>query len=125
MTSSSDTMSMYARPGPTPTRPSRLVILGASGVGKSTLAERVARLRDCPHVELDALHWEPNWTPADPAAFRARITAATADDAWVVSGNYLAATRDTLWPRADTLVWLDYSLPRAFWQTLRRTARRR
>src|SRR5436305_799712 len=40
----------------------RLVVVGTSGSGKTTLAREIARRRALPHVELDALHWGPNWT---------------------------------------------------------------
>ncbi|MEX0750068.1 MAG: adenylate kinase, partial [Dehalococcoidia bacterium] len=77
-----------------------------------------------PHVELDALHWEPAWTPAAPADFRARVEAALAGDAWVVDGGY-AQVRDLTWGRAEHVIWLDYSMPRALWQVTLRTFRRR
>jgi hypothetical protein len=47
----------------------------------------------------------------------------TALPAWVMDGNYSKA-RDIGWPRADTLVWLDYPAWTVFWRLLRRTLRR-
>jgi hypothetical protein len=62
-------------------------------------------------VELDELNWGPNWTPFDNATFRERVAAATSGDAWVVDGNYGGrGARDIIWPRADTVVWLDLPL---------------
>jgi adenylate kinase family enzyme len=108
-------------------RPQRIVIIGTTGTGKSTLAERLASLLDARFVELDALFHGPNWTPAEPAVFRARITDATATPRWTAAGNYRSMTEDILWRRADTIVWLDYAFPhvmwRLFWRTLRRSAR--
>jgi adenylate kinase family enzyme len=74
-------------------------------------------------VELDALFWGAAWTPAEPAVFRARVEAAIAGPAWVVAGNY-GAVRDLLWARADTIVWLDYSLPLVLGRLTARTLRR-
>jgi DNA helicase HerA-like ATPase len=87
----------------------RLIVIGTSGAGKTTLAKTLASLLGSPFVELDALHWDPNWTPAPPETFRARVAAATAGERWVVDGGY-SAVRDLLWPRADTLIWLDYPI---------------
>ncbi len=101
----------------------RVVVIGATGVGKSTLAERLARGLDVPFVELDALFWGPQWTPAPAEDFRARVAAATASPAWVVAGNY-GAVRDLLWPRADTIVWLDYSFPVVLGRLTARTLHR-
>lgn len=98
-------------------------MVGATGVGKSTLAEGLAHGLDVPFVELDALFWGPAWTPAAPADFRARVDAATASPAWVIAGNY-RAVRDLLWPRADTIVWLDYPFPLVLGRLAARTLRR-
>jgi len=63
------------------------VVVGTSGSGKTTFARRLAAGLGIPHVELDALHWEPEWTEATDEVLRARVAEATAQDAWVVDGN--------------------------------------
>jgi adenylate kinase family enzyme len=88
----------------------RIILIGSSNSGKSTLAERIAAHRDVPFIELDALHWEPNWTEADPDVFRERVRGAIEPDAWVMAGNYITQQQTVSWPRADTIVWLDLSL---------------
>ena len=97
----------------------RIVIVGTTGSGKTTLATQLARHLDVPRIELDALHWGPNWTPAPREQFRAGVAAATSAPAWVADGNY-GAIRDLLWPRADTIVWLDYPLAVNLWRLTRR-----
>jgi adenylate kinase family enzyme len=101
----------------------RVVIVGSSGAGKSTLAVELARRLGVPHVELDALHWGPNWTSTPTAILRPRVEAALAGDGWIVSGNYLTL-RQTVWSRADTIVWLDYPMALVMRWVLRRTVRR-
>ncbi|MEW6283544.1 MAG: adenylate kinase, partial [Candidatus Eremiobacterota bacterium] len=101
----------------------RIHVVGVTASGKSTMARRLADRQGVPHVELDALYWEADWTPARPADFRDRVERALAGEAWVVDGSYLMI-RDLIWSRADTVVWLDFSLPRILWQLLRRTLRR-
>ncbi|MGI8589260.1 MAG: AAA family ATPase [Chloroflexia bacterium] len=101
----------------------RIVVVGSSGSGKTTLARLLSRQLDLPHVELDALHWEPGWVEASLPAFRERVAASLSNDAWVVDGNY-SRVRDISWPRADTIVWLDYSLPVILARLARRTFRR-
>ena len=101
----------------------RIAIVGSSCAGKTTLARQLADLHGISHVELDALHWNPNWQPTPTAEFRELAAAALAGDRWMVDGNY-RVVRDIVWSRADTIVWLNYRFPLVFWRALRRTAHR-
>jgi adenylate kinase family enzyme len=101
----------------------RIVVVGTSGAGKTTLAKTIAATLAIPHIELDALHWEAGWQPlsrTDPGEFVRRVASATAGDAWVVDGNY-AMVREVTWGRATHLVWLDYSRKLIMWRVIRRT----
>src|SRR5258707_6903983 len=98
----------------------RIVIIGSTSSGKSTLAERLAKRFNLNSIDLDALHWEPNWTEAPLEVFRKRVETSIQAPAWVVAGNY-HIVRDLIWPQAEVVIWLDYSLPRIFWQLTRRT----
>jgi len=40
----------------------RINVIGTSGSGKSSFSKRLAEKLDVPYIELDALHWKPNWT---------------------------------------------------------------
>ena len=107
----------------------RIVVVGSTGSGKTTLASQLAARLGIPHVELDALYWEPNWTEADGEVFQERVRWALTGDAWVADGNYgSVGAREIAWGRAKTIVWLDYALPlimrRLTWRTLRRVFRR-
>jgi adenylate kinase family enzyme len=108
---------------PLPSPPSRVVVIGMSGAGKTTLAKAIARRLGVPHVELDALHWGPNWSLPTVEGFREKVSAALAGERWVTDGNY-SAVRDLVWGRAEMLVWLDYSLPVVMAQLTRRTLKR-
>lgn len=101
----------------------RIVVVGSTGAGKTSLATALSSRLGIPHVELDSLHWEADWTPASTPAFRVRVSEALASDAWVVDGNY-GSVRDLVWPRAETIVWLDYGLPIIMWRLTRRTLQR-
>ena len=98
----------------------RIAVVGVTGCGKTTFAAALAAALDLVHMELDALHWEPDWIPADLAVFRDRVARALAGDRWVADGNY-GKVRDLVWGRADTVIWLDYSFPLVFARLGRRT----
>lgn len=101
----------------------RWVVVGTTSSGKSTLARRLSQQLGLDFIELDALHWQANWTPATSEDFRSSVEDATRSNAWVVAGNY-SEVRDLIWPQAQAVVWLDYPFPVVFWRLLTRTLRR-
>ena len=101
----------------------RVVVVGTSGAGKTTLAGELARVLDVSHVELDAYRHGPNWTETPDDIFRQKVSDALTGYDWVVDGNYSVA-RDIVWARATTLVWLDYPFYVTFSRLFRRTMRR-
>lgn len=110
---------------PAAVRLQRVLVVGISGAGKSTLARSIAAARDLPYVELDDLFWGPGWEPKPSCEFKALVAQAIAGERWVVDGNY-SAVRETLWPQAQAVVWLNVprrtALWRVFWRCLRRIA---
>ena len=83
----------------------RIVVVGTSGAGKTTMAKNIASALHLPCIELDRLHWEPNWealTETNPDEFVRRVSTAISADAWVSDGNY-AVVRDLIWRRAS--IW--------------------
>jgi adenylate kinase family enzyme len=98
----------------------RIVVVGTTGSGKTTLARNLASRLGLPHVELDALNWGPDWTERPVEEFQADLDRATAGPAWVADGNYRRAG-NLHWARADTVVWLDYPLGLILWRLWWRT----
>jgi adenylate kinase family enzyme len=107
---------------PLPGRPRRVLVAGTSGAGKTTLARTVAARLGCPHVELDALHHGPGWTPR--AEFEADVDRFTAGPAWATEYLY-PAVRELLLDRADLLIWLDLPRGLVMRRVIRRTVTRR
>lgn len=97
----------------------RIVIIGRTGSGKTTLARELAAALGVPHVELDSLYFGPNFSTVPLSVLRERTSAAIAGDRWVTDGNK-SAVRDLVWPRADTIIWLDYSFVVSLWRLGRR-----
>jgi adenylate kinase family enzyme len=101
----------------------RISVVGTSGSGKTTMARRLAERLGFEHVELDSLHWGPDWTPTPRELFRERVAEALGGRTWTTDGNY-SSVRDIVWNRADTVVWLDYSLDVVMGRVIQRTIRR-
>ncbi|HSR40853.1 MAG TPA: hypothetical protein VLL48_01745, partial [Longimicrobiales bacterium] len=92
-----------------PGRPSRWLVVGSAGAGKSVFCRRLGTLLDLPVVHLDRLYWEPGWTPAPDEVWLRRLDEALARPSWIVDGNY-GATLPRRLRRAEAVVFLD--LPR-------------
>jgi adenylate kinase family enzyme len=101
----------------------RIVVVGNSGSGKSTLAARIAERIGAPHVELDSIRHQANWVELPDESFVAEVEERTRGGRWVVDGNY-PMVREVVWPRADTVVWLDPPRSVVMKRVLLRTLRR-
>jgi adenylate kinase family enzyme len=104
----------------------RVVVVGSSGSGKTTVARALAERLRAHYVELDALHHiGPSWTEATADELRKAVTQELAGrERWVVDGNYYGKLGDLVLRQADTVVWLDLSLRTCLARLWSRTTRR-
>jgi adenylate kinase family enzyme len=85
----------------------RIVIIGATGSGKSYLAEQIGRDLHLPVTDLDEHFWLPGWQPETITMFHTKVAAIATQPAWILTGNY-SQVRELIWPAADCIIWLDY-----------------
>lgn len=105
----------------------RILVVGVTGAGKSTLARAVGARLGMPYHEMDGLYFKgPSWTVNE--SFTKDVLALTAEPRWIIDSLGYPEVRDTLWTRADTVIWLDYprrvTMPRVLRRSLKRTATR-
>lgn len=98
----------------------RIVVIGTSCSGKTTVGRQLSRILDIKFVELDAVNWLPGWQMRSTEEFRQIIGDVAAEEKWVIDGNY-KTVRDIVWPRATHIIWLNYSFISVFRQALART----
>jgi adenylate kinase family enzyme len=101
----------------------RVVVIGTSCSGKTTLARRLAEMLGTTHIELDSIHWKPNWRPRLDEEFRRLTAEAILPERWVADGNY-NQVRDIVWVKAATIIWLNYPFHVVMWRALSRTLKR-
>lgn len=104
-------------------RPNRFVVQGASGSGKTTMAVALAERLNFPHLELDGLFHQPNWTPLELEKFRSTVEEFTEQPQWVIDGNY-RHVRDIVWGKADVIAFIDLPKSRVMYRVTKRTLRR-
>ncbi|MEU6349028.1 adenylate kinase [Streptomyces sp. NPDC047072] len=105
----------------------RILVVGVTGAGKSTLARAVSDRLGMPYHEMDALYFKgPSWTVND--RFTEDVSSLAAEPRWIIDSLGYPEVRDLLWTRADTVIWLDYprrvTMPRILRRSLKRTVTR-
>ena len=103
----------------------RVSVIGSSGSGKTTTARALAERMGVPWLELDSVFHQPGWQPRPDPEFQADVESFVDGDGWVVDGNYTShGVAQIVWPRADTIVWLDPRRAVVMGRVIRRTVRR-
>jgi adenylate kinase family enzyme len=95
--------------GAPPSSMRRILVIGAGGAGKSTLAAQIGARLGLPVVHLDAMYWRAGWVPIPAPEWRETVARLVRQPAWVMDGNY-GGTLDARLAACDTVVFLD--LPR-------------
>jgi adenylate kinase family enzyme len=89
----------------------RIIVVGTSGCGKTTLANNLSKALGIPCIDLDDHYWLPGWQKRNTEEFYTIIEELTKGKLWIISGNY-SEVRHLTWARCDTVIWLDYSMLR-------------
>jgi adenylate kinase family enzyme len=103
--------------------PSRILVYGVTGSGKTTLAARIGERLHLPWHSVDDLMWDHGWVLVPEPEQRVRVTAICAGDAWVLDSAY-GSWKDVPLARADLVIGLDFPRWLSLGRLLRRTVRR-
>ncbi len=102
-------------------KPGKILVVGVTNAGKTTMARRISSILGLPYIELDELFWGPNWTQKTTEQFRDLFQAAAAGGRWVACGNYYGRLHDLTWKEADMIVFLDLPKRTTLFRLIRRT----
>lgn len=103
--------------------PQRIVCVGTSGCGKTTMAKKLSALTGISAVDLDDLYWLPGWHPLPETQFDESVKELVERESWIISGNQ-SKLIPLMWSRAELVIWLDYPLYKLVWRVVKRTVRR-
>ena len=96
----------------------RVLVVGSSGAGKTTMAASLAARLGVPHTELDSLWHGPGWVPRPE--FERDVDAMLATGRWVTEYQY-RPVKERLLTGAQAVVWLDHPFPLVAVRLLRRS----
>jgi adenylate kinase family enzyme len=100
--------------------PSRILVYGVTGSGKSTPAARISAVTGLPWHGVDDLTWEPGWVAVPADEQRRRLSDFCGRDAWILDSGY-GAWIDIPLARVQLIVALDYPRWLSFGRLLRHT----
>lgn len=102
----------------------KIIVVGTTGSGKSTLCKELQLKLNYPYLQLDQMYWKPNWEGSTDDEFLPKVQSAIdKNDRWILDGNYSRTVQIT-WPKADTVIWIDYPFWLVLYQNLTRAIKR-
>jgi adenylate kinase family enzyme len=88
----------------------RIIILGPSGTGKTTLCRRLSEKLNIPYLHLDSIYWKKDWQNIDKTTFdRVMKEFLISHRQFVIDGNY--SNNNHFQYRLDiasTIIFLDF-----------------
>ena len=83
----------------------RVLVIGCSGTGKSTLAQAIAKLHGLTYVSMDRdIFWLPGWKQRPREEAIKLMKQAVAEPRWIIDGNS-PGTLSLRLPRTDIVLW--------------------
>ncbi len=102
----------------------RVLVLGSSGSGKTTVAGQLGDVLGLEVIHLDSHYWQPNWVNTPSEEWIQKLDALLRRDRWVMDGNYTGSL-DLRLKYADAVVFIDLSRVLCLWRCVKRLAQNR
>jgi adenylate kinase family enzyme len=98
----------------------RILIIGSSGAGKTSLATVLARKLHLERLSLDSLAMDSQWSRRTDREVLTRLQPWLLNNRWIVEGNYSGEIQEAVLRRATHVIHLEISL----WRALVRASKR-
>ncbi|MEA2561124.1 MAG: hypothetical protein QOH06_2628 [Acidobacteriota bacterium] len=93
----------------------RVVVIGNSGGGKSTLSRQLAARFDLPCTDLDCLLWVPGWQLVPAEIYQAEHSRLIAGERWLLDGLGMHDSIASRLARATDIILIDMPLWMHYW----------
>jgi adenylate kinase family enzyme len=103
--------------------PSRIIIFGRPGSGKSTFALQLHNTTKIPLYHLDAYFYVANWQERNYEEFLGILQRLIEKDEWIIDGNYLESL-EIRYSNADIVLYFNYPRWLCFARILKRFFKR-
>ncbi|WP_442966437.1 AAA family ATPase [Rhizobium sp. ERR 1071] len=101
-------------------RANRILVMGCSGGGKSTLSQQIATRFGLTYVSIDRdVLWLPGWVQRDRDEQRAIIVTKVQGERWIMDGTN-PSTFDIRLPRTDLVIWVRMPRLLCIWGAISR-----
>jgi adenylate kinase family enzyme len=98
----------------------RILVIGCSGGGKSTLSQKIATRFGLSYVSIDRdVLWLPGWVQRHKMEQRSTITEKVLGERWIMDGTN-TSTFDLRLPRTDMVIWVRMPRLLCIWGAISR-----
>ncbi|TQV69998.1 P-loop NTPase family protein [Aliiroseovarius halocynthiae] len=103
-------------------RLTRIMVIGASGSGKSTVAKALGGALDLPVVHGDRFYWLPGWVARERVEVKRLFDEAALADHWIIDGNNSESMMMRA-ERAHLIIYLHLNKYQRMWRVFLRSLR--
>lgn len=89
---------------------SKIMVIGFSGSGKSTISKMISNTLNIPVLYLDKVHWLESWVENDKES-ECKIVSDFLEnnDSWVIDGNYSHMSYNERLESADLIIFMNFN----------------
>ena len=88
----------------------KIVVIGNSASGKSTLTMKIKEIINLPVYHLDKILWKPGWERTPEDEFKKEHDKILNSEKWIIDGVAYKSTIEKRFKAADIIVFIDPSL---------------
>jgi adenylate kinase family enzyme len=99
--------------------PKRIAIFGLPGSGKSTFADKLAKILRITVHHLDKHYFVAGWQIRQREEFLQTLDTLVSESEWIIEGNSIA-TLETRFAKADVVIYFAFSRFLCLWRVLKR-----